>query len=110
MKQRQRIMASNNHNPIIKDVGRGYAFYYCHYLLPLLHTASCFSCHISLALSAYRTLNFKFMQYTKTFNESRYQYAHSLSTERVTVVLFPFVKCKKHFIKMFPDVGMVCKK
>ena len=32
MKQRQRIIASNNNNmrnPIIKDVGRGYTLHYC---------------------------------------------------------------------------------
>ena len=28
----------------------------CHYPLPLLHTAPCFSCHISLSLSPYSTL------------------------------------------------------
>ena len=36
IKQRQRIIASNN-NPIIKDVGRGYACYYCWMNGPLLY-------------------------------------------------------------------------
>ena len=46
--QYEMIMASNNnmHNPSLNRVTHVIIVGY-HYLLPLLHTATCFSCHIS---------------------------------------------------------------
>ena len=53
IKQRKMIMASNNNNihcPIIKRCR--VIIVECHYPPPLFNTAPCFSCHISLPLSA----------------------------------------------------------